>query len=50
MRHGVSTPEIAGGIEFGQGIRGVQGLVIIVDDRLGAWGEVEVVPIGPKRG
>jgi len=45
-----SKAEIAGGIEFGQGIRGLQGLVIIVDDRLGAWGEVEVVPIGPKRG
>jgi hypothetical protein len=45
-----STRDIAGGIEFGKGIRGVQGLVIIVGDRLGAWGEVEVVPLRPKRG
>jgi ApbE superfamily uncharacterized protein (UPF0280 family) len=45
-----SKPDIVSGIEFGQGIRGVQGLVIIVEDRLGAWGEVEVVPLGPKRG
>jgi len=45
-----SKPDIVGGIEFGQGIRGVQGLIIVVEDRLGAWGEVEVVPLGPKRG
>jgi ApbE superfamily uncharacterized protein (UPF0280 family) len=45
-----SRQEIVAGIEFGRGIRGVQGLAIIVDDRLGAWGEVEVIPLSPKRG
>ncbi len=45
-----SKQDIVGGIEFGKGISGLQGLVIIVKDQLGAWGEVEVVPLGPKRG
>jgi ATP adenylyltransferase len=27
---------------------GVQGLIIVVEDRLGAWGDVEVVPLGQK--
>jgi ApbE superfamily uncharacterized protein (UPF0280 family) len=45
-----SKPDIAGGIEFGKRIHGVLGVVIIVGDRLGAWGEVEVVPLGLKRG
>jgi ApbE superfamily uncharacterized protein (UPF0280 family) len=45
-----SRQDIVSGIEFGRRIRGVQGLAIIVEDRLGAWGEVEVIPLGPKRG
>lgn len=45
-----SKRDIVGGIEFGKAIPGVQGLVIIVEDQLGAWGEVDVVPLRPKRG
>jgi ApbE superfamily uncharacterized protein (UPF0280 family) len=45
-----SRRDIVGGIERGRAIRGVQGLLIIVGDRLGAWGDVEVVPLEPKRG
>jgi hypothetical protein len=45
-----SKRDIVGGIEFGKAIGGVQGLVIIVEDQLGAWGEVDVVALKPKRG
>jgi hypothetical protein len=45
-----SGPDIVAGIEFARGIRDIQAVVIIVGDRLGAWGEVEVVPLASKRG
>lgn len=45
-----SRQDIVGGIEFGKTVPGVQGLVIVVGDQLGAWGEVEVVALGRKRG
>jgi ApbE superfamily uncharacterized protein (UPF0280 family) len=45
-----SGRDIPGAVEFGRGIRGVAGLAVIVGDRLGAWGEVEIVPLARKRG
>jgi hypothetical protein len=45
-----SGRDIHRAIEFGKGIRGVTGLVIVVGDQLGAWGELEIVPLGRKRG
>ncbi len=45
-----SGRDIPDAVEFGRGIRGVAGLAIIVGDRLGAWGEVEIVPLARKRG
>jgi ApbE superfamily uncharacterized protein (UPF0280 family) len=35
--------EIAQGIERAQSIRGVQGVLIIIGDRLGLWGKLEIV-------
>ena len=30
------------GIEFAKAIEGIQGIVIIVDDQIGLWGEIEL--------
>ena len=35
--------DIARGIERAQSIRGVQGVLIIIGDRLGLWGKMEIV-------
>lgn len=38
--------DIKEALEFGKSIRGIVGIVIIVDDELGAWGDIELVNIG----
>jgi ApbE superfamily uncharacterized protein (UPF0280 family) len=45
-----SPTDIAQAIEFGRTITGVTGLVIIIDDRIGCWGNVALEPIKPKKG
>ena len=48
----LSKNDIAGAIEFGRGIDGVKGIVGIKDDGIGAWGNIEVLPLkecGTKR-
>ena len=45
-----SKRDIDRALEFGRNIHGVQGLAIVVGDRLGVWGEVEIVPLQRKRG
>ena len=42
----VKTKEdIRDGLEFGKSISGILGIVIIIDEELGAWGEIELVSI-----
>lgn len=41
----LSKNDIAGAIEFGRGIEGVKGIVGIKDDGIGAWGDIEVLPL-----
>lgn len=42
----VKTPEdIRKGLEFGKSILGVLGIVIIIDEELGAWGDIELVSV-----
>ncbi len=42
----VKTPEdIKEALEFGKAIRGILGIVIIIDDELGAWGDIELVSV-----
>ena len=41
----LSKKDIAAAIEFGRGIEGVRGIVGIKDDGIGAWGDIEVVPL-----
>ena len=42
--------DINRGIEFGKGIEGLDGIVIIFEDRVGCWGEIELVPLEVKKG
>lgn len=42
----INTPEdFEEGINFAQKIEGVQGIVLIKDDRMSIWGSVEIVPL-----
>ncbi len=46
----MSPGDIADGIAFGRSISGLKGIVIIVGDRIGAWGGLELVPVSGKKG
>ena len=48
--HVASAADIPEAISFGKRIQGVTGLVVIVGDRIGIWGDLSVVPLGEKRG
>jgi len=45
-----SKKDIKQAMDFGRSITGVTGLVIIIGDEMGAWGDLELVPLGPKKG
>ena len=36
------SEDIPSGIEFAEGIEGLKGLVIIIHDRMGLWGDVKI--------
>jgi len=40
----IQPSDIPGGIEFAQSIDGLKGVVIIKDDKMGLWGEVNICP------
>ncbi len=40
-----SAADIEAAIEWGRSVPGLMGFVIVVGDKLGAWGELEIVPI-----
>ncbi len=40
-----SKADIRSAIHFGKQIDGIRGLLIIVEDKIGAWGEIEIVPL-----
>lgn len=42
--------DIGPAIDFGKRIQGVDGLVVIMGDKIGAWGELEIVPMNGKKG
>jgi ApbE superfamily uncharacterized protein (UPF0280 family) len=48
--HVISKTDIQKAIEFGKNIDGVTGLVIIMGDRIGLYGKVEIVPLKIKKG
>ncbi len=45
-----SDKDIQSAIDFGRSIPGVNGLVIIVREAMGVWGDLEIVPLDPKKG
>ena len=45
-----SAREMKEAIAFGQGIEGVLGIVAVVGSEIGAWGQVELVPLRGKKG
>jgi ApbE superfamily uncharacterized protein (UPF0280 family) len=40
-----SKSDIHRALNFAQGIEGVRGVVVVVEDQVGAWGDVELVPL-----
>ncbi len=42
-----SKSHIEKAIDFGKTINGITGIVVVLDDRIGFWGDVEVVPLQP---
>jgi ApbE superfamily uncharacterized protein (UPF0280 family) len=44
-----SKTDISKAIDFGKKIEGVLGLAVIMDDELGLWGAIEVVPLEIKK-
>lgn len=40
-----SKDHIASAIDFGKTIEGVNGIVVIIDEEVGMWGDLEVVPL-----
>lgn len=45
-----SARDISGAIAFGRRIAGLRGIVVVVGDRMAAWGAVELVPLKTKKG
>lgn len=41
-----TVEDIPKGIEAVQGIRGIHGVLIIKDDKMGAWGDIKLAPVG----
>jgi ApbE superfamily uncharacterized protein (UPF0280 family) len=42
--------DVPDAVAFGRRIDGVRGLLVIIGDRLGLWGELEVIPLKGKKG
>lgn len=40
-----TSEDIRNGLEYGKNIRGILGIVIIIGDELGAWGDIELVSV-----
>lgn len=45
-----SKSDIPLAIEFGKGVPGMAGFVLIMEDKVGMWGDIEIVPIRGKKG
>ena len=42
--------DIQAGLEFGSNIKGVDGVIIVVNEKIGLWGDLEMVPLNQKKG
>ena len=45
-----SRTDIEDAIDFARAIEAVEGVVVILDERIGAWGNLEIVPLAPASG
>lgn len=45
-----SSRDIKAAIDFGKGIAGVLGILAVVGRKMGAWGQIELVPLDGKKG
>lgn len=41
--------DIQDGLKIGNNIKGVDGMVIIVNEKIGMWGDIEIVPLPEKK-
>lgn len=48
--HVKRVEDIGKGMEYAKKIEGIKGVVVIMGDQAGMWGDLELVPIGEKRG
>ncbi len=48
--HVRTKKDIQSAIDFGKKIEGITGIVVVIDDKIGLWGDIEVVPIKGKNG
>ena len=40
-----SAEDIQGALDYGRGIRGLTGIVIIIGDRMGVWGDIKLIKV-----
>ncbi|MBT8358033.1 MAG: UPF0280 family protein [Desulfobacterales bacterium] len=45
----VKKTDIQRAINFGKTIKGVEGIALITDDKIGMWGDIKIVPLKEKR-
>jgi ApbE superfamily uncharacterized protein (UPF0280 family) len=45
-----SKAHIQRAVDFGKHIKGVNGIVVIIDDEVGLWGDLKVVPLKLEKG
>ena len=46
----VQTPaDINEALEIGKNIKGVEGILVIIKNKIGMWGDLEIVPLQEKR-
>jgi len=48
--HMADRRDLARAIEFGKKIDGIKGVVVILGDQMGLWGDIEAVPLKGKKG
>ena len=47
--HVQTMADIQSAMEIGKKIKGIEGIVIIVKDKIGMWGDLEIVPLQEKK-
>lgn len=47
--HVQTAGDIQKAIDIGKNIKGVDGVVVIIKDKIGMWGDFEIVPLGEKK-